>query len=139
MAVYELCICYWKQKTAYEMRIRDGGSDVCSSDLMLVAMGLLAYGDGSQVLAMAAAGLLLVAGIGWLDDHRPLTPWSRLAVHAVASCLLGIVAIGAGGQFASALFAFVLAMVLVRSEEHTSELQSLMRISYAVFCLKKKK
>src|SRR3546814_3602917 len=29
-------------------------------------------------------------------------------------------------------------IVLVRSEEHTSELQSLMRISYAVFCLKKK-
>src|SRR3546814_2047809 len=29
--------------------------------------------------------------------------------------------------------------VIVRSEEHTSELQSLMRISYAVFCLKKKK
>src|SRR3546814_6469499 len=29
--------------------------------------------------------------------------------------------------------------VVVRSEEHTSELQSLMRISYAVFCLKKKK
>src|SRR3546814_4701203 len=29
--------------------------------------------------------------------------------------------------------------VLTRSEEHTSELQSLMRISYAVFCLKKKK
>src|SRR3546814_9734372 len=37
--------------------------------------------------------------------------------------------------------AFVSAFVnvLVRSEEHTSELQSLMRISYAVFCLKKKK
>src|SRR3546814_5068541 len=31
------------------------------------------------------------------------------------------------------------AIVTVRSEEHTSELQSLMRISYAVFCLKKKK
>src|SRR3546814_6890009 len=30
-------------------------------------------------------------------------------------------------------------VVLARSEEHTSELQSLMRISYAVFCLKKKK
>src|SRR3546814_9962565 len=30
-------------------------------------------------------------------------------------------------------------LVAVRSEEHTSELQSLMRISYAVFCLKKKK
>src|SRR3546814_10771661 len=32
----------------------------------------------------------------------------------------------------------VAAMLLLRSEEHTSELQSLMRISYAVFCLKKK-
>src|SRR3546814_1665648 len=31
------------------------------------------------------------------------------------------------------------AVIDVRSEEHTSELQSLMRISYAVFCLKKKK
>src|SRR3546814_1409115 len=30
-------------------------------------------------------------------------------------------------------------VIIVRSEEHTSELQSLMRISYAVFCLKKKK
>src|SRR3546814_7492208 len=30
-------------------------------------------------------------------------------------------------------------MLAIRSEEHTSELQSLMRISYAVFCLKKKK
>src|SRR3546814_6572925 len=36
------------------------------------------------------------------------------------------------------LGAFALAAVLSRSEEHTSELQSLMRISYAVFCLKKK-
>src|SRR3546814_1906769 len=33
---------------------------------------------------------------------------------------------------------FHLAVALIRSEEHTSELQSLMRISYAVFCLKKK-
>src|SRR3546814_3541574 len=33
---------------------------------------------------------------------------------------------------------FVLASIIDRSEEHTSELQSLMRISYAVFCLKKK-
>src|SRR3546814_2632948 len=34
---------------------------------------------------------------------------------------------------------YTLAATSVRSEEHTSELQSLMRISYAVFCLKKKK
>src|SRR3546814_4114831 len=38
-----------------------------------------------------------------------------------------------------ALHGLDLAQAVVRSEEHTSELQSLMRISYAVFCLKKKK
>src|SRR3546814_8705922 len=44
-------------------------------------------------------------------------------------------------KFISAVFVAVLAVgaTLGRSEEHTSELQSLMRISYAVFCLKKKK
>src|SRR3546814_6613471 len=35
--------------------------------------------------------------------------------------------------------AALVGLVVLRSEEHTSELQSLMRISYAVFCLKKKK
>src|SRR3546814_3848637 len=38
-----------------------------------------------------------------------------------------------------AICAFGVFTLLTRSEEHTSELQSLMRISYAVFCLKKKK
>src|SRR3546814_3988369 len=42
------------------------------------------------------------------------------------------------GRFSSAT-AIELATTAIRSEEHTSELQSLMRISYAVFCLKKKK
>src|SRR3546814_4633926 len=40
--------------------------------------------------------------------------------------------------FEATTAAAFLAMVETRSEEHTSELQSLMRISYAVFCLKKK-
>src|SRR3546814_2818429 len=43
----------------------------------------------------------------------------------------------AGPELGVAIVA--LAMIAVRSEEHTSELQSLMRISYAVFCLKKTK
>src|SRR3546814_7639111 len=41
-------------------------------------------------------------------------------------------------QASKELVAYI-AVLMVRSEEHTSELQSLMRISYAVFCLKKKK
>src|SRR3546814_6363359 len=44
---------------------------------------------------------------------------------------------GAGRAFAK--LAFLLVHVGARSEEHTSALQSLMRISYAVFCLKKQK
>src|SRR3546814_7132733 len=39
----------------------------------------------------------------------------------------------------SILGASLMSLIIRRSEEHTSELQSLMRISYAVFCLKKKK
>src|SRR3546814_9271286 len=39
----------------------------------------------------------------------------------------------------AALRTSALPIMMMRSEEHTSELQSLMRISYAVFCLKKKK
>ena len=33
-------------------------------------------------------GLVLVAGIGWIDDHRPLSPWLRLGVHALAAAVL---------------------------------------------------
>src|SRR3546814_4694970 len=51
-------------------------------------------------------------------DFRPLAHEQRIAVPADR--------IGASAE-------------QIRSEEHTSELQSLMRISYAVFCLKKKK
>src|SRR3546814_7031485 len=39
---------------------------------------------------------------------------------------------------AAAMAVFLFSLAAIRSEEHTSELQSLMRISYAVFCLKKK-
>src|SRR3546814_10040697 len=62
------------------------------------------------------------------NDNEPVGHgWKWVAI--AASLLL---AIGAGGWFANS-------QMRGRSEEHTSELQSLMRISYAVFCLKKKK
>src|SRR3546814_21052528 len=58
---------------------------------------------------------------------RPGTGRSRVSAR---------VALVDGGEQGAVL---VLVDLLPRSEEHTSELQSLMRISYAVFCLKKKK
>src|SRR3546814_8728205 len=72
------------------------------------------------------------AGIDNLAVPLVLAPliWAGLFFHACLDRSLARVALVAGVLF------------LVhggRSEEHTSELQSLMRISYAVFCLKKKK
>src|SRR3546814_936918 len=64
----------------------------------------------------------------WFCDHRDRPPLSRGT--EVLERL-------PGKSFA--LSGFLAAMAARRSEEHTSELQSLMRISYAVFCLKKKK
>src|SRR3546814_7347552 len=59
--------------------------------------------------------------------------WSGAGSEAVAATTI---------EYSIAPFSsscFTICATVVRSEEHTSELQSLMRISYAVFCLKKKK
>src|SRR3546814_1867347 len=57
------------------------------------------------------------------------------------SKVMGMIGNGAQAEFQALAMKAVIGIeeVRLRSEEHTSELQSLMRISYAVFCLKKKK
>lgn len=64
------------------------------------------------MLAAGLLGLLLVAAVGAWDDHRPLSPWLRLAVHALAAALLAAGTLLAGGSGALALAAFALALVL---------------------------
>src|SRR3546814_10916388 len=72
-------------------------------------------------------------------------PFNLLAGWALIFGHFGFPALGifgagiASSLSVSFLFLGLLSVILIRSEEHTSELQSLMRISYAVFCLKKKK
>jgi UDP-N-acetylmuramyl pentapeptide phosphotransferase/UDP-N-acetylglucosamine-1-phosphate transferase len=46
---------------------------------------------GRPLVASLALGALLVGAVGWLDDHRPLSPWSRLLVHALAAVQLAAV------------------------------------------------
>src|SRR3546814_3460281 len=74
----------------------------------------------------------------FLDFERRLTTLSIWL-----ACLMLVIAVSMGMLQVLMRFVFELpsewSEVIVRSEEHTSELQSLMRISYAVFCLKKKK
>src|SRR3546814_7869503 len=113
----------FKQKTAYEMRISDWSSDVCSSDRHQPQIGerLHRLADrgppDAETRHQLALGRQAFARAAFAaDDHR-LQPVEDFV-----------------GQLASD-DGFVFGW---RSEEHTSELQSLMRISYAVFCLKKK-
>src|SRR3546814_4670096 len=115
------------------MRISDWSSDVCSSDL---------DSGFDEERAGSAARLTLGPGpAGVVDDHAA----QESVVAGPAQADAQVAAVGpAGGQEAHARAAgrapeLQLAAHAFRSEEHTSELQSLMRISYAVFCLKKKK
>src|SRR3546814_4660795 len=74
------------------------------------------------------------------NPHAQLLQQWRAVYRTVRQQAAGRLAVGGksmGGRMAS-LLADELAADALRSEEHTSELQSLMRISYAVFCLKKK-
>src|SRR3546814_9763441 len=86
----------------------------------------------------------------WLHRHAQLWPcgifrrWVLRDGHAAAIDAMAIACLPAGGCAGRRLagpghWVFQCASERGRSEEHTSELQSLMRISYAVFCLKKKK
>src|SRR3546814_5115527 len=71
-------------------------------------------------------GLFQLSGKRWHSVHSDGSEGSRTAIQYIGSRTSGIKNSGAARLKGS------------RSEEHTSELQSLMRISYAVFCLKKK-
>src|SRR3546814_1874758 len=125
------------QKAAYEMRISDWSSDVCSSDLTgdarrcrdqifdgaeLVsrqcrgARRHLQFRDQARAVPGQAQQGVVDAGRNRLCDHLEISELRAQRRRQRRRILFG----------------------RGRSEEHTSELQSLMRISYAVFCLKKK-
>ncbi len=93
---------------------RGGGIGIVIACLgCLVTMGWHDTGDATWWLI--AAGLVLVAGIGWLDDHRPLPAWPRLGVHALGAFLLAVALYLDGAGMASCGASFVLALVLVNA------------------------
>src|SRR3546814_7160538 len=135
---------FFKQKTAYEMRISDWSSDVCSSDLVLgqdpLELGLLHPGHEAAALVHVADGLGERHRRGRQQErphdevgddprlHRQVREPDDEGEDGDGELDLGDNDPGRGVQLAGLGF---------RSEEQTSELQSLMRIQYAVFCLKK--
>src|SRR3546814_2677404 len=108
------------------MRISDWSSDVCSSDLGHVAGAPLDY-SGLPGATNRAWDVTLLGELG-VPDREALRP-RNLTLEAWLKPDEG------GGTYQGALFK---ASDSARSEEHTSELQSLMRISSAAFCLKNK-
>ena len=92
---------------------RGGGIAIALAFLIALMAMMLRQPREIVLLGCAVVGLLLVAGIGWLDDHRPLSPWSRLAVHAVAAGWLGAGFYLSGAHGAVAPIAFLAALVLV--------------------------
>src|SRR3546814_6534295 len=78
-------------------------------------------------------------GVALAVPSAPLTSAGAIALFFVLFAVGSLVMRGAGCTWNDFLDRDYDGRVARRSEEHTSELQSLMRISYAVFCLKKKK
>src|SRR3546814_3047464 len=119
------------------MRISDWSSDVCSSDLVTVPLG------NDQPVDNDAVGVQF----GWAHQAVPFCQrfMRRIVCRRFgASICLGALATGCKNDrgIAESVNPRQRAMSgppCPRSEEHTSELQSLMRISYAVFCLTQKK
>src|SRR3546814_1478192 len=143
--MYLLLVFFFKQKTAYEMRISDWSSDVCSSDLRRPLRGRRSVAPRLVLPAArrgpARGGEPRGEGGARLarhprrhhprQDRYPGARRRRAPQPRLHQCLaearhrpLPLRPDAEGRRH--------------RSEEHTSELQSLMRISYAVFCLKKK-
>src|SRR3546814_1177580 len=130
----------FKQKTAYDVRISDWSSDVCSSDLggLVEEPGHRGVEDVADRLEVVPQLPLLLGGDRRVVEGR--APVRRALVHGEArdlGCDHGDDLHPAGAR-ADHGHPLAGAVDRRRSEEHTSELQSLMRISYAVFCLKKK-
>src|SRR3546814_2882713 len=123
------------------MRISDWSSDVCSSDLFLnfafdardlITVWLVGHPSLAQTLERAPYAALH-SRIQVQVKLKPVVERERFA----AFIQHGLKAAGCPHTLLADSGIELLRQA--RSEEHTSELQSLMRISYAVFCLKKKK
>src|SRR3546814_4189227 len=115
------------------MRISDWSSDVCSSDLVGRFLETLEtevphlQKETARIVGLCAIGGVTVALLVVLLYGGLRGDWMAALLAGVATAMSLLPE------------EFPVVLTIFRSEEHTSELQSLMRISYAVFCLKKKK
>src|SRR3546814_685562 len=137
---------YGRERGGYQvLRIRGWSSDVCSSDLSVAGMdhgagGMQAHAAGEagnplvDMQTMTPVPKLNDPGMGLMDNGRKVLSYAMLKsafADPYGRDPSRDIELHLTGHMEKFAWSF-------RSEEHTSELQSLMRISYAVFCLKKK-
>ncbi|NYZ62973.1 lipopolysaccharide biosynthesis protein [Luteimonas deserti] len=91
---------------------RGGGIAIVAAVLPVLLWLAWAGSFGAMWLA-AAVGFVMVAGIGWVDDHRSLSPWLRLGIHATAAATLAAGMAWAGQPLWWCLCICVLAVGLV--------------------------
>src|SRR3546814_10273523 len=122
------------------MRISDWSSDVCSSDLERLegdeGEGVLDAGEGLNLLVHEVADVGAVPEVAL--DQQVVLPRRGVDFRNLLDILHQRIGHGVGPAEVALDHDEDGLHGTLRSEEHTSELQSLMRISYAVFCLKKK-
>jgi UDP-N-acetylmuramyl pentapeptide phosphotransferase/UDP-N-acetylglucosamine-1-phosphate transferase len=92
---------------------RGGGIAIVLALLCAIAWLIVQQPQHGRFLGAFATGCILVAGVGWFDDHRPLSPWWRLLVQALASALLAWGIAQDGGSAIAGAVGFAAAMVLV--------------------------
>ncbi|WP_036148404.1 MraY family glycosyltransferase [Lysobacter antibioticus] len=91
---------------------RGGGIAIVAAVLIATAALGIRFPSHAPLALAFGIGLLAIAGIGWVDDHRPLSPWLRLGVHAFAAALLAFAVWYVLGNVWLALAAFALAVGL---------------------------
>src|SRR3546814_10921287 len=122
------------------MRISDWSSDVCSSDLQFVRIEghivaeLRGNGDAPLAIDRGKIGARILAGRH--NRHRSAPRIRATGQNFPGPGIAGFRLVRLGRRMPLS-YCLSINYGSGRSEEHTSELQSLMRISYAVFCLKK--
>src|SRR3546814_7005310 len=133
------CIFFFKQKTAYEMRISDWSSDVCSSDLLKVKEALKLVRDeeagrlvNEEELKAKALEAVEQHGIVFIDEidkvaKRGNVGGADVSREGVQRDLLPLIE-GCTVNTKLGMVKNDHILFIARSEEHTSELQSIMRI-----------
>src|SRR3546814_9489462 len=128
------CVLFITQKTAYELRIRDWSSDVCSSELReapTIKYGCKADSD----CAVKNVGNCCGAMPACVHKDSPVDP-AAVQSQCAKDGRVGVCGFREIKSCSCNAGRCEPADALIRSEEHTSELKSLMRIRNSIYCLK---